>query len=77
MTSNEDKIAEAVGTIFANLSSDGAEQFERLCLDNGLLWRCPRKSCRANVPIDRERCEDCGTRRPFPGDDAEHGNPVG
>lgn len=75
MTSQTERIAEAVGTIFGALSSDGAEAFERLCLDNGLLWRCHNKKCRANVPIDCERCTDCDTLRRTP-DDHEYGDPI-
>lgn len=52
------KIADAVGTLFGELSSGGCEQFEALVLAEGLLLRCPE--CRLNCPVTDEKCEECG-----------------
>lgn len=58
--SQEKKNADAVAQLFCILSSDGAEQFEALCLSEGLLWRC---KCGANSH-DGESCVECGGEQP-------------
>lgn len=59
-------LAAAVETVFWALGGDGCEAFERLCLDNGLLWRC---ACRWINPIDREHCGECDKPRASADDD--------
>ncbi len=53
------KIAAAVETVFGALSSDGSGAFESLCLDEGLLLRCP--NCELNCPVTDEKCDECGS----------------
>lgn len=68
MTMPNDTLAEAVDTVFAALSDDGAEAFEALCLEHGLLWRC---RCTCNNPIDLETCQDCESPRTAADSDEE------
>lgn len=58
------RIADAVGVVFANLNDDNG-QFEGMCIEQGLLYRC---HCGLNVPIDQSECDECGRSMP-PADD--------
>jgi hypothetical protein len=51
-------LAAAVNTVFAHLTDSGAERFDALALDEGLMQRCPR--CLLNADITAAECEDCG-----------------
>lgn len=56
---NYTQIANAVAVVFGALTDYGAEEFERIALDNGILKRC--QACGWNVDIDQTHCEECGS----------------
>lgn len=62
-------LAAAVAVVFSHLTDRGAEEFERLCLTENLLYRCVH--CGHNIDVDstHQPCEHCG-ENPMEDDDA-------
>lgn len=52
------KVADAVATIFGELSDRHAEMFEALCRDAHLVKVCPQ--CNWNIAINENVCGGCG-----------------
>lgn len=57
MSETDNKLADAIGLVYAALSGDAADVFAELCRDDGLLVRC--EACGWDNPRGQAACEEC------------------